>query len=255
MELHITSTIKYTYPSSHYAKPHSHPCYEIIVYFSGTGTTTIDGTEHRFSPHTVAFIPPHVMHDETYDNCGGELICIYFVGDRIPFDPGQHLIFVPEVGTVQQNAMQLYKEIRSQPLGYREKALHLLNILLIDLARSTTEKSQDRNRLESVYHFICFNYANRLNFRALAAESGFSYDYFRRLFRQTYGISPQKLLIEQRFTAARVLLEQENLTVTEIAMRCGFADGSQFTHMFRQKYGFPPRNFRRAAIEVASHRE
>ena len=113
MELHITSTIKYTYPSSHYAKPHSHPCYEIIVYFSGTGTTTIDGTEHRFSPHTVAFIPPHVTHDETYDNCGGELICIYFVGDRIPFDPGQHLIFVPEVVTVQHNAMQLYKEIRS----------------------------------------------------------------------------------------------------------------------------------------------
>lgn len=247
MELHITSTIKYTYPSSHYAKPHSHPCYEIIVYFSGTGTTTIDGTEHRFSPHTVAFIPPEVVHDETYDSCGGELICIYFTCDRLPYTPGQALIFVPEIVPIQQSVLQLYKEIRTQPMGFRQKAHLLLEILLIDLARATTEKSREQNRLESVYHYICYNYANRLNFRTLAAESGFSYDYFRRLFRQTYNLSPQKLQIEQRFTAARALLEQGNMTVTEIAMLCGFADGSQFAHMFRQKYGISPRDYRNAA--------
>ena len=245
MNLEITSIIKYVYRSSHYAKPHSHPCYEIIVYLSGNGTTTIDETKYKFSPHTVALIPPNTEHDEQYSSCGGELICIYFECGKPAYTYTSPLIYVPDFTSIQQFATMLYQEIRTQPLFHAEKAPLLLQSILIDLARACSESHREKNSLESVYHYICYNYANKLNYRLLAAESGFSYDYFRRVFRCTYGMSPQKLQIQQRFQAAQKLLAGNELSITDIAISCGFADSSQFAHMYRQKYGVSPSEYRK----------
>ncbi len=245
MNLNLTSTIRYVYQSSHYAKMHSHPCYEIIVYFSGNGNTTIDGKKYKFSAHTVALIPPFVMHDETYASCGGELICIYFDCSKLFHSFPAPLIYISDFTDIQQYANQLYQEIRTQPLFFTEKSRLLLESILIDLARACSEPRREQNSLESIYHYICYNYANKLNYRVLAAESGFSYDYFRRVFRNAYGISPQKLQIQQRFQVAQKLLCGNEMSVTEIAIACGFADSSQFAHMFREQYGISPREYRK----------
>ena len=245
MGLEITSIIKYIYPTSHYAKPHAHPCYEIIVYLSGNGSTTIAGTKYKFSPHTVALIPPDTIHDELYSARGGELICIYFECAKLLHTYTAPLIYVADFTAIQQFANLLYQEIRTQPLYHNEKAPLLLQCLLLDLSRACNETHKEKNSMESVYHYICYNYANKLNYRLLAAESGFSYDYFRRVFRSIYGISPQKLQIQQRFLAAQKLLAGNEASITDIAISCGFADSSQFAHMYKKKYGISPSRHRK----------
>ena len=241
MNLELISAVKYIYSSSHFAKPHNHPCYEMVVYLSGNGVTNIEGYKKRFAPHTLTLIPPYVVHDESYSSQGGEVICIFFNCAKL--DPvfvfPEHYLINSGNSDLQKSAVSLYGEVLNQRPLAKEKAQLYLESIMIELIRSCMEQNAQKT-LDHIYNYICDNYATRLNFKVLALDSGYSYDYFRRVFRNNYGISPQKLQIQQRFEHARKMLEKPENSVTDVAVACGFSDGSQFAHMFHEKYGIAP---------------
>jgi AraC family transcriptional regulator len=60
-----------------------------------------------------------------------------------------------------------------------------------------------------------------------------------------------------RIDAARRRLEDSDLSVTEIALQCGFSSASQFSTAFRRETGMAPTAFRHSlglatAVEQAS---
>ncbi len=72
-------------------------------------------------------------------------------------------------------------------------------------------------------------------------------DYFRRLFTASYGVSPRHWIVHQRLEAARVLLLESLLSVTEIAEQTGYADVFQFSRAFKRTFGASPLAYRRNA--------
>ena len=48
-----------------------------------------------------------------------------------------------------------------------------------------------------------------------------------------------------RLEKAKTMLENENTSVNEIALSCGFADQSYFSKVFSSAYGITPTEFRR----------
>ena len=58
------------------------------------------------------------------------------------------------------------------------------------------------------------------------------------------GLSPGQLYRHIRLSAARQLVEGSALSVSEIAIRCGYDNPSAMTRAFRQRFGAPPRAFR-----------
>ncbi len=247
MNLELISAIKYVYGTSHFARPHNHPCYEMVVYLGGNGVTNIDGYQKRFTQSTLTLIPPYVVHDEYCAPSGGELICIFFNCpklDPVFVFPEHYLINIGRTSDVQKQAVALYSEVLSRQPFSKEKAQLYLEIIMIELVRACMEQ-KNKKTLDHVYNYICDNYATRLNFKVLALDSGYSYDYFRRVFRTSYGISPQKLQIQQRFEHAKKLLRKPGTSVTDIAIACGFSDGAQFAHMFHEKYGISPSEYQK----------
>lgn len=242
MNLELISAVKYVYTASHFARPHNHPCYEIVVYLSGSGVTNIAGHKKRFAAHTLTIIPPYAVHDEYYYQQGGELICIYFNCAKLDSAfvfPENYLINIGGNPDLQRSAVLLYREVLSQQPLAKEKAQLYLESMMIELIRSCMDRKCEKS-LDHVYNYICDNFATRLNFKVLAQDSGYSYDYFRRVFRSNYGISPQKLQIQQRFEHAQEMLKKTDNSVTDVAVACGFSDGSQFAHMFHEKFGISP---------------
>ena len=79
----------------------------------------------------------------------------------------------------------------------------------------------------------------------LAEECGLSTRHFTRSFRQTTGTSPHRWLMRYRVERARELLAVRGLSLTEIALRCGFADQSHFTRIFTAHVGIAPGAWRR----------
>jgi AraC family transcriptional regulator len=69
---------------------------------------------------------------------------------------------------------------------------------------------------------------------------------FCRAFKQSTGVPPHRYLLVHRTNQAKKMMEDRNLTLTQIAMDCGFSSSSQFSAAFKRIVGMPPRAFRRA---------
>jgi AraC family transcriptional regulator len=78
----------------------------------------------------------------------------------------------------------------------------------------------------------------------IAASAGLSPYHFLRVFRAATGVPPHRFLTRMRIDAARRRLEDSDLSVTEIALLCGFSSASQFSTAFRRETGMAPRTFR-----------
>ena len=79
----------------------------------------------------------------------------------------------------------------------------------------------------------------------LAAECGMSETYFRRLFRETYGLPPKQYLIEARLRKARALLENTDMPVADVGESAGFESPYHFSRAFHAREGVSPSEYRR----------
>lgn len=80
----------------------------------------------------------------------------------------------------------------------------------------------------------------------LAAECGFSHDYFSRLFRNTFDTSPKQWLVKQRLRAAAGLLAESDSRISEVAERLGYGDLYLFSRQFRAEFGVSATEWRQS---------
>jgi transcriptional regulator GlxA family with amidase domain len=79
----------------------------------------------------------------------------------------------------------------------------------------------------------------------VARECGVSRSHFARAFAISVGRPPHQWLLEQRVELARQLLGDTELSIGDVAARCGFADQSHFTRVFSARTGLSPGRWRR----------
>jgi AraC family transcriptional regulator, regulatory protein of adaptative response / DNA-3-methyladenine glycosylase II len=80
---------------------------------------------------------------------------------------------------------------------------------------------------------------------AIARQLNTSDRRLRRVFRAHYGVSPQQYRQTARLLAAKSLLTDTGIAITEIAFASGFASLRAFNTAFRRQYGLPPQQFRK----------
>lgn len=86
--------------------------------------------------------------------------------------------------------------------------------------------------------------ADDLSQSAMAEMAGISKDYFSRIFRGITGINYSKWLNMTRLEKATELLTDQELSLTEIAMRSGFQSISSFNRVFHTEKGISPGEYR-----------
>lgn len=86
----------------------------------------------------------------------------------------------------------------------------------------------------------------------IAAEQGMSERHLRRLFEQTYGVSPAQYRETCRLLLAKSLLTDTELSMTRIAYASGFASVRRFNDAFVNSYGMQPTRFRKNAQSSTS---
>jgi AraC family transcriptional regulator len=82
----------------------------------------------------------------------------------------------------------------------------------------------------------------------IAAACGMSSGHFARAFRRSVGLAPHAWLLTARVERATTLLRQPDLSLSEIALICGFADQSHFSRVFTRQTGESPGVWRRLSI-------
>lgn len=95
--------------------------------------------------------------------------------------------------------------------------------------------------------FIDAHVAETISLADIARECSLSVAQFARAFKRSTGVPPHQFLTERRVDRARGLLLHTQLPLADVAIRCGFADQSHFTKVFRRVIGVSPGGYRAAS--------
>src|SRR5215469_5209654 len=87
-----------------------------------------------------------------------------------------------------------------------------------------------------------------------AGRVGIGPRHLHRLFVRHVGASPNAVAQTRRLHFAKRLIDQTNLTMTDIALAAGYGSLRRFNDVFRAAYGRPPREIRRGSIELPEPR-
>lgn len=105
------------------------------------------------------------------------------------------------------------------------------------------QKNQDR--ILTMIAFIQENFAERITLAEIAGSAAVSTRECLRCFQTSIHQSPMDYLIEYRVRAAKKLLETTDLSITDIALQCGFNSNSYFTKLFHRICGKTPNAYRK----------
>lgn len=79
---------------------------------------------------------------------------------------------------------------------------------------------------------------------AIATEMAMSMTAFRRRFTALLGDRPQAYIGRLRMERARRLIDEHpELNISEVALKCGFDDKSNFTRAFKHVHGITPSEY------------
>lgn len=84
---------------------------------------------------------------------------------------------------------------------------------------------------------------NGITVAELASLCGISEVYFRKLFLSKFGVSPKEHMISLRMSYAKQLLASADLSVSEVAAACGYAEPSHFSREFSRRIGCSPSEY------------
>jgi AraC family transcriptional regulator len=101
-------------------------------------------------------------------------------------------------------------------------------------------------QLRKVRSYVDCHIAERITVADLSALIPLSGAHFSRAFRRTCKESPHAFVVRRRLELAAQYLLETDAPISDIALRCGFADQAHLCRLFRRARGISPASWRRA---------
>lgn len=246
--------------------------YELTIILSGSATHIVNNERYMIHKGDAFVVGRDLIHG--YENPSNFKICnimykpeiILNTTQDIQESEGFHALFVlepyiskdshftnhlqlsvPVFEVINQLISNLVQEYQSQHIGRTTMLYSLFWNLVVLLSRAYQIEDQPNNSLLSIavpLAYINKNYCSPISIESLASQVHMSVRNFSRVFHKTYGVSPINYVIQLRIQHAYELLQNSELSVSEVAYLCGFQDSNYFTRQFKHVSGFTPRAYR-----------
>lgn len=148
---------------------------------------------------------------------------------------------------VVEHTMRALATARGEGDLYAESAAAFLAVHLLTrpgrrpgLGRPASEDTRMRRAVEVMRERL----AEPLTLAEIAAEVSLSVYHFIRVFKETTGETPHRFLTRVRVEEARRLLGNSDLSIAQVARRCGFATPGSFSTAFLRHTGLRPSAYR-----------
>ena len=218
---------------------HRHRCYELVYYVAGEGLTRIGRREWTYRAGDFAVVRPHTLHDERR-TAASDVVCVGFA--------------LPETGAPPL-AEGVFRDDEAEPLlPHLARMLDLLaSQLAVELDRRLPAESpaEAEDPFQYTLNYMNEHFSQKVDFASLSALAGYSYDRYRHLFKERTGLSPGQYIVDKRLEHACKLLRQSSLSVSAIAMECGFSNDAQFCSVFKRELRLTPKQYRDRGLEGA----
>ena len=141
-----------------------------------------------------------------------------------------------------------YYEKEEYELTVRANLSHIIALILSqnDPAKLPLSEKQlrDNQRMKLMLQYIEAHLADAIEITDIAETAGISVSECLRCFKHSIGTTPIQYVKQLRIQKAAELLTYTTLSITEVAIGCGFQEMSYFSKTFRQTHGCTPTEFR-----------
>jgi AraC-like DNA-binding protein len=156
------------------------------------------------------------------------------------FEP---VIKLPQVANIAQpeRLERLFRTfLDDQEMGvlHPYSANLLTMLMLIEVTQAAEERPSELEDLNVVatwaHTYIRINYDRPITTSKVAEALGYNPDYLGRIYRKVYGCTVTEAIHRRRVSEACDFLLDSNLSIEQIAQKCGFNDPDYFRRVFRR---------------------
>lgn len=176
--------------------------------------------------------------------------------DMFDADPAR-LTLIPKIGVADELSYRLtrllFEEAEHPSAGSCLMIETLARALMVHTLRThsnlasrspETPATIAPGRLRKVVDYMREHLEDDVSLAQLAEVGRLSLSRFSHAFRLAMGQPPYRFLLDLRLEKARELLEQRELSILDVGLRCGFSQPSHFASTFRKATGLTPREWR-----------
>ena len=237
---------------------HSHPFCEILYVLSGKGQTVIGGTTYDISKGDIVIYNANVPHSEfTPASEGFELAFFGITNFKIGSLPTDYLIEKDQSPVLHAKDMSGKFEFYFRSLVdevYENKQYgelmakywaRLILIGILRLANISEAKFVTNAIFTRIHQYLTTNFTNIESMDQICEELNISKYYLSHVFKNYMGTPPMQYVTGKRISYAKKLLQETDLSATEIGEMCGYKDHVLFFKAFKKAEGITPIAYRK----------
>ena len=243
------------------ASMHFHSAFEIYYLINGEREYFIEDRFVKITDGDLLMVPPNTLHRTAGKGANRvllhfteEFLLRYFSREMINKVIQDKQIKVFRAGKTEREHLEgtllamlaLYDDKEYEDVDFPALAFYLLELLFgISIAKNNyVARCYSDQRISRIMQYINENYTKITSIEEIAESFFISKFYLCRLFAREMGMPLITYLNMVKVRAACSLIETEQLTLTEIALRCGFNSSSYFCKVFKAEMGISPSAYR-----------
>lgn len=210
------------------------------LHFMGSQTGTVDYFTFLFPLKYIAFRTDDMLDDKLIE----------------PLNSG-HLMISPEIkDTVKEQCEQLAGVYAAEIDKSESKITSQIRkkIVLLQFIHELWKKgfivendTTGRNTVEKeMVSYIQQNYTGKILLREFGEQFHLSEKYISRYFKEHFHITLSQYVTYLRLEHAKQMLQETDISVTEVAMQSGYQNISYFIRSFKKTYGVSPLKYRKS---------
>lgn len=153
---------------------------------------------------------------------------------------------VPEIVNLINKIYDIYKS--GKKVSEAIQSAYIARILGEFFKNPSVDINDKNNVVDKVIDYIEENYRKNMTIDELAMIAGLSEYYFSRLFKKQTGYTLHEYIIKTRIINAKIFLKSTNMSLREVAYKCGFSNESSFSNTFKKIVSMTPGVFRNTNI-------
>ena len=238
------------------AVPNIHGYYVLWICLSGTGQLLVDGAHLELHANESTLVlpgQPHIRLPDSRKRRVSWLLLRFESSDKGWFSGFRNARsrLTPEALAHLESLLEFYVR-REDPLAAGSCGASL-QILLAELLAGSNHPGETPPELPGA----STSYVRELcelmmqmppvkdPFKRVAARKNVTPEYLHVLFRKKTGQTPRDFMARQKLNLAQHLLANSELTVSEIALRCGFSGIYPFSRFFKSRCKVSPSSYRK----------
>lgn len=248
---------------------HWHNAVEIIMPLTNNYEAICGGTDYHLNERDILIIPAGMLHNLKAQS-GRRLI---FLIDNRSFSNNPALSelysvfsepllinssfdkeFLRSMNQIMKDIYVLYSNFSdvTEVYIYIKVISFLAKIKEYQLSKIQYDGGgQYADKFRMVLKYIEQNYMNDITLEELAQLAGYSTYHFSRIFKKYSSTTFINFLNRRRVKAAELLLLENGCSITDVAMRVGFASLTTFNRVFKNITGCTPSDYKK--LYLTSH--